>query len=327
MNIWYSLLLTVLLLLAALFGVQYPFVFGVIIPYAAVAIFVLGIVYRVVKWARSPVPFRWPTTAGQQKSLPWIKANNLESPYNTWGVLGRMILEILLFRSLFRNTKLELRDGSRLIYISEKFLWLGSLTFHWCLLIILLRHFRFFTEPVIGFVYWLQSIDGLLEITIPTWYLTDVFIVIALLYLFARRLYNPQVRYISLFTDYFALFLLMGVVFSGIWMRYLDKVDIIKVKELAIGLVMFSPTVPEGIGSIFYIHLFLVSVLLIYFPFSKLLHMAGVFFSPTRNLANTNRMKRHINPWNPKVKVHTYKEYEEEFGDLMKSAGLPLDKE
>ena len=119
----------------------------------------------------------------------------------------------------------------------------------------------------------------------------------------------------------------MGVVFSGIWMRYLDKVDIIKVKELAIGLVMFSPTVPEGIGSIFYIHLFLVSVLLIYFPFSKLLHMAGVFFSPTRNLANTNRMKRHINPWNPKVKVHTYKEYEEEFGDLMKSAGLPLDKE
>jgi nitrate reductase gamma subunit len=327
MNIWYSLLLTVLLLLAALFGVQYPFVFGVIIPYAAVAIFVLGIVYRVVKWARSPVPFRWPTTAGQQKSLPWIKANNLESPYNTWGVLGRMILEILLFRSLFRNTKVELRDGSRLIYISEKFLWLGSLTFHWCLLIILLRHFRFFTEPVIGFVYWLQSIDGLLEITIPTLYLTDVFIVIALLYLFARRLYNPQVRYISLFTDYFALFLLMGVVFSGIWMRYLDKVDIIKVKELAIGLVMFSPTVPEGIGSIFYIHLFLVSVLLIYFPFSKLLHMAGVFFSPTRNLANTNRMKRHINPWNPKVKVHTYKEYEEEFGDLMKSAGLPLDKE
>jgi nitrate reductase gamma subunit len=327
MNIWYSLLLTVLLLLAALFGVQYPFVFGVIIPYAAVAIFVLGIVYRVVKWARSPVPFRWPTTAGQQKSLSWIKANNLESPYNTWGVLGRMILEILLFRSLFRNTKVELRDGSRLIYISEKFLWLGSLTFHWCLLIILLRHFRFFTEPVIGFVYWLQSIDGLLEITIPTLYLTDVFIVIALLYLFARRLYNPQVRYISLFTDYFALFLLMGVVFSGIWMRYLDKVDIIKVKELAIGLVMFSPTVPEGIGSIFYIHLFLVSVLLIYFPFSKLLHMAGVFFSPTRNLANTNRMKRHINPWNPKVKVHTYKEYEEEFGDLMKSAGLPLDKE
>jgi nitrate reductase gamma subunit len=327
MNIWYSLLLIVLLFLMALLGVQNPLVFGVIIPYAAITIFVLGIVYRVVKWSRSPVPFRWPTTAGQQKSLPWIKANNLESPYNTWGVLGRMILEILLFRSLFRNTKVELRDGSRVLYGSEKFLWLGAMAFHWCFLIILLRHFRFFTEPVIGFVYWLQSIDGLFEIAIPTLYITNILIVIALIYLFGRRIYNPQVRYISLFTDYFALFLLLAVVLSGIWMRYLDKVDIIKVKELAIGLVAFSPTVPEGIGSIFYIHLFLVSVLIMYFPFSKLMHMAGVFFSPTRNLANTNRMKRHINPWNPKVKVHTYEEYEDEFRDIMKSVGLPLDKE
>ena len=92
-------------------------------------------------------------------------------------------------------------------------------------------------------------------------------------------------------------------------------------------MVSFSPVVPEGIGSIFYIHLFFVSVLLMYFPFSKLMHMAGVFFSPTRNLANNNRMKRHINPWNPDVKMHTYQEYEDEFRDKMKSAGLPLEKE
>jgi len=327
MNIWSSLAIVILLLLIALLGVQNPLIFGVIIPYTAVTIFILGIIYRVIKWARSPVPFRWPTTAGQQKSLPWIKANNLESPYNTWGVIGRMTLEILLFRSLFRNTKVELRDGSRVLYGSEKFLWLGAMVFHWCFLIILLRHFRFFTEPVIGFVYWLQSVDGLFEIAIPTLFISNILIVIALFYLFGRRIFNPQVRYISLFTDYFALFLLIAIVISGIWMRYLDKVDIIKVKELALGLVALNPTVPEGIGSIFYIHLFLVSVLIMYFPFSKLMHMAGVFLSPTRNLANTNRMTRHINPWNPKVKVHTYEEYEDEFRDIMKSVGLPLDKE
>jgi nitrate reductase gamma subunit len=327
MKIWSSLLLIAVLFLVALFGVQSPLVFSVIIPYAAITIFVLGIIYRIIKWARSPVPFRWPTTAGQQKSLPWIKANNLESPYNTWGVLGRMFLEIVLFRSLFRNTKVELKDGSRILYNSEKFLWLGAIVFHWCFLVIVLRHFRFFTEPVIDFVYWLQSIDGMFEITVPTLYMTDVLILIALIYLLGRRFFNPQVRYISLFTDYFALFLLISVVVSGIWMRHLDKVDIIKVKELAMGLIAFSPTVQEGIGAIFYIHLFFVSVLLIYFPFSKLMHMGGVFFSPTRNLANTNRMKRHINPWNPKVKVHTYEEYEDEFRDLMKSVGLPLDKE
>jgi len=327
MNIWYSFFITILLFLIALLGVQNPLIFGVIIPYAAITIFITGIIYRVIKWARSPVPFRWPTTAGQQKSLSWIKANNLENPYNTWGVLGRMLLEILLFRSLFRNSKVELKDGSRILYGDEKLLWLGAMAFHWCFLMILLRHFRYFTEPVIGFVYWLQSIDGLFEIAVPTLFISNIIIVIALIYLFSRRIFNAKVRYISLVSDYLALFLLISVVLSGIWMRYLDKVDIIKVKELAMGIVSFNPTVPDGIGSIFYIHLFFVSVLIIYFPFSKLMHMAGVFFSPTRNLANTNRMKRHINPWNPKVKVHTYEEYENEFRDIMKKAGLPLDKE
>lgn len=57
------------------------------------------------------------------------------------------------------------------------------------------------------------------------------------------------------------------------------------------------------------------------------MHLAGVFLSPTRNLANNNRTKRHINPWNPPVKVHTYEEYEEEFRDKMVAAGIPVERE
>ena len=78
---------------------------------------------------------------------------------------------------------------------------------------------------------------------------------------------------------------------------------------------------------IFYLHLFLVSFLLAYFPMSKLVHMGGVFLSPTRNLANDSRMRRHVNPWNYPVKVHTYEEYEDEFREKMKAAGIPVDKE
>jgi nitrate reductase gamma subunit len=77
---------------------------------------------------------------------------------------------------------------------------------------------------------------------------------------------------------------------------------------------------------LFFVHLLLVSALLTYFPFSKLMHMPGVFLSPTRSLANTNRMKRHVNPWDYPVKVHTYQEWEEEFRDKIVAAGLPLDK-
>jgi nitrate reductase gamma subunit len=93
------------------------------------------------------------------------------------------------------------------------------------------------------------------------------------------------------------------------------------------GLATFSPTVPGGIGSLFYIHLFLVSVLIAYFPFSKLMHLGGVFMSPTRNLPNNSREVHHVNPWNHDVKVHTYAEYEDEFRDVMKKAEIPLDKE
>ena len=92
------------------------------------------------------------------------------------------------------------------------------------------------------------------------------------------------------------------------------------------GLVTLRPTIPEGVGTVFYIHLFFVSVLLAYFPLSKLMHLGGIFLSPTRNLSTDTRAKRHINPWNYPVPVHTYEEYEDEFRDKMVEAGLPVDK-
>ncbi|MEW6615158.1 MAG: sulfate reduction electron transfer complex DsrMKJOP subunit DsrM [Thermodesulfobacteriota bacterium] len=330
MGLWFSLFTVVILVLLVFMGVGVVglnSLFGIVIPYVALLVFLVGIVYRVGKWTRAPVPFRIPTTCGQQKSHPWIKANNLESPYNVLGVMARMVLEVLLFRSLFRNTRAELRDGPRVVYGGTKWLWLAGLAFHWSFLLILLRHLRFFTEPIPFFVNLFESMDGLFEIGVPTLYMTDIIILLAVTYLFLRRVVIPQIRYISLAADYFPLFLILGVALSGVLMRHFYKVDIFKVKELAIGLFSFHPVVPEGIGLAFYIHLFLVCTLLAYFPFSKLMHMGGVFLSPTRNLANNNRMRRHVNPWNYPVKVHTYEAYEDEFREKMKAVGLPVEKE
>lgn len=325
---FFVVIVLVLLALAGIKGAGLYVLFGTVIPYAAVATFILGVILRVIKWSRSPVPFHIPTTCGQEKSLPWIKYNKLESPAGTLGVIGRMALEVLLFRSLFRNLKSELRDdGSRLAYGSNKWLWLGGLAFHWSMLIVILRHLRFFTHPVPFLVNIIDSLDGFLQIGAPHLMITGVVLLLALTYLFLRRVFIPQVRYISLPADYLPLFLLMGIATSGILMRYYFKVDIIKVKELTLGLASLNPGIPSGIGVIFYIHLFLISSLFAYFPFSKLMHMAGVFLSPTRNLANNSRMKRHVNPWNYPVKVHTYEEYEDEFREKMKDAGIPVEKE
>ena len=301
--------------------------FGVILPGVAIVTFLLGVSHRILLWARSPVPFRIPTTSGQQRSLPWIKAGRLESPSTTLGVLGRMALEVGLFRSLFRNTKAELRDGPRLVFDEHKWLWLAALAFHWSFLVIFLRHLRFFLEPIPGFVNALSSLDGFFQVGAPVLYVTDVVIVLALGYLLLRRLRDPQVRYVSLFADYFPLFLLLGLVLTGALMRYFIRIDTVAVKQLAMGLVTLSPVIPREVGAIFFVHLVFLSVLAAYFPFSKLMHMGGIFLSPTRNLANNNRMQRHVNPWNAPVKVHTYEEWEDEFRDKIKSAGLPLERE
>jgi len=325
---FFSLLLLIAVALICIQWAQWHYLFGVVIPYVAAAIFVLGIIYRMVKWAKSPVPFRITTTCGQQKTLPWIKSNRFDNPHNLFGVLVRMAMEILFFRSLFRNTKADIKDG-KIVYGGNKWLWLGGLAFHWTFLIVLLRHFRFFTEPTPFFVGWIQSLDGIMQIGVPVLYMTDVILLGALTYLFLRRVIVPQMRYISLASDYFPLFLIMAIGTTGVLMRYLPsaKVDIIAVKELTLGLLSFNPVIPEGIGAMFFIHLFLVSLLLAYFPMSKLMHMGGVFLSPTRNLANNNRTHRHVNPWDYPVPGHSYEEWEDEFRELMKGAGLPLEKE
>ena len=121
-------------------------IFGVVIPYAAAATFGAGLVRRVIRWAKAPVPFRIPTTCGQQKSLPWIRGSTFENPSTAAGAAVRVALEVLFFRSLVRNTRFELRQGPRLVYLWEKWLWLAGLLFHWSLFTILIRHLRFLRQ-------------------------------------------------------------------------------------------------------------------------------------------------------------------------------------
>lgn len=329
MKIIYSLVAV-----SALFGIGYAggdkayIFFGFVWPCLAVVLLLGGLIYKVIGWAKSPVPFRIPTTCGQQKSQPWIKHSKFDNPDSTFGVIVRMALEVLFFRSLLRNTKTQLRDG-KLAYASSYWLWIFSLAFHWCFLIVLIRHLRFFTEPVPAPILWLQKIDGVVQFGVPVLMLTGVLLLGSITFLFLRRLFSAQLRYISLPSDYVPLFLIIFIAATGILMRYFYKADIVGIKEVAMALIAFKPLEnPEGISPLFYAHFFLVTCLFAYFPFSKLVHGAGVLMSPTRNLANNNRAVRHINPWNdPNIKPHPYSAYEDEFREKMKAAGIPVEKE
>ncbi len=187
-----------------------------------------------------------------------------------------MLLEIFAFRSLFRNTKAAFNRhaSNRLTYSWEIFLWVGALAFHYSFLVVLLRHFRFFTAPVPGCIQFLEYLDGIIQVGLPGLFVSGPVLLLAALFLLSRRIFDGKISYISQAADYFPLFLIIGIAATGIAMRYFTKVDIIGIKELTMGLATFQPHIPEEVGGLFYGHLFLVSILFAYFPMSKLMHMA-----------------------------------------------------
>ena len=221
--------------------------------YFATAVFTVGLVYRIRLYARTPAPLKIPTTP---------------APVTQTGVVVRMAKEVVFFESLFK---------------SNKWTWLFGWVFHAALLLVLLRHLRYFTEPVWFWVDWVQPFG-----------LYAGFVMLAgLLALWVRRFAVERIRYISSPSDHLMLLLLIGIAASGLMTRFVAHTDIVSLKAFVLGLIYFDwqpiPTDP-----VLLIHLGLVLVLMIIFPFSKLLHAPGVFFSPGRNQVDNAREKRHV---------------------------------
>lgn len=227
-----------------------------ILFYLAFVVMVVGLAYKIHDFARTPAPLSIPTTP---------------APTTTGGVVLRMAREVVLFESLFKG---------------NLWTWLFGWMFHVGLLLVLVRHLRYFLEPVPA---WLVLVQ-------PFGKYAAFLMVAGLGGLWLRRFAVERIRYISTPSDHLWLALLVGVGISGIAMTFVTHVDVVAVKLFFLGLMRFEiyplPTHPALL-----IHLFLVALLMILFPFSKLLHAPGVFFSPTRNQADRPRESRHLAPW------------------------------
>ena len=224
--------------------------------YFATAVFVLGLVNKIVQYARTPAPLKIPTTP---------------APTTTSGVAMRMAREVVLFESLFKGSK---------------WTWLFGWMFHLSLLLVLLRHMRYFEYPV-WLITWIVQPFGIYA---------GITMVLGLLGLWARRIFVERIRYITNPSDHLILALLVGIGLSGLSMKFIRHTDIISVKAFFLGLMRFDlqPLPHDGL---LLLHLGLVASLLIVFPYSKLLHAPGVFFSPTRNQVDNPREHRHLAPW------------------------------
>ena len=231
-----------------------------ILFYISALLLVAGLAARVYRYFRTPSPLVIPTTP---------------APITTGGVVARLCREVLLFESLFKGSKWS---------------WLFGYLFHFGMLLVLLRHLRYFTDPVwnwVAMIQWIGIYAGFAMLA-------------GLLGLLARRLLVDRIRYISAPSDYLMLLLLMGIAFSGLVMKFVSHTDVVAVKEFMRGVIYFNwQPLPADIPLL--VHLLLVILLMIIFPFSKLLHAPGVFFSPTRNMPDNPREKRHVAAWARKL--------------------------
>lgn len=230
-------------------------IYGVLF-WVATLVLVIGVANKVILYWKIPAPLKIPTTP---------------APVTQGGVVLRMAQEVFMFKSLYR---------------ADKLLWALGIIFHYSMLLIVIRHFRYVLDPVWGVVLFIQPFGK---------YAAFLFI-LGLLGLMARRFLIDRVRYITSPSDIAMLLLLIFIGLSGLMMQYVSPTDILMVKSFFRGLIYFDwQPLPADFPLL--VHLGLVATLMLIFPISKLLHAPGIFFSPTRNQIDNPREKRHIAPW------------------------------
>lgn len=224
--------------------------------YVATAVLVIGLALRIRLYLRAPAPLKIPTTP---------------APTAGTGVALRMAREVLWFESLFK---------------SNKWTWAFGWLFHAGLLLVLLRHLRYFQEPVWTPIVMVQFIGTYAGFAMAA----------GLAGLWARRVLVDRVRYISTPSDHLHLALLLAIAGSGLLMRFVAHTDIVALKAFMLGLMRFDWQPLPG-DPLLLLHLTLVALLMIVFPISKLLHAPGLFFSPTRYQVDNPREARHVAAW------------------------------
>ena len=203
-----------------------------------------------------------------------LKIPTTPAPTTKAGVVWRMTKEVTVFQSLFK---------------SNKWIWLFGWVFHVALALVLFRHLRYFQEPVWTVVALIQPFGKYAAFAM----------LFGLAGLWARRFLVDRVRYITSLSDHLMLALLMAIGLSGLGIKYIAHTDIVSLKAYMQGLMYFDLQPLPADGFVL-VHLSLVITLMVIFPISKLLHVPGLFFMPTRNQVDNPREVRHTAGWTAK---------------------------
>jgi nitrate reductase gamma subunit len=223
------------------------FIVGVMLPYLVVPVFVAGMGYRFWTWFKSPQPSKM-------------------TLFPVGGSTFREVLaEALLFPSLFRG---------------DRVLWFLAWFFHATLALVFLGHIRVFTGAADQILKAVGMTPKGLDVmsSLVGGAAGILLLAIALLLLF-RRLIISRVREITGIPDVLATLLVVVIIITGDLLRFSAPFDLEQTRVWTASLLAFSPVVPAN--DMFLLHLALSQVLIMFIPFSKILHFGGIFFTQT----------------------------------------------
>ncbi len=221
---------------------------ALILPYVTVLVFVIGMGYRFYSWVKTPQP-------GEMTLFPAPSSGN--------GTLWAIVKNSFFFPGLFKG---------------DRSLWMASWIFHAALGLIIVGHLRVFTGLF-------DRILISMGVNVDTMSATSggaagIIIMVAALWLLVRRFLQKRVREISNFSDFFALLLVIAIIYTGNYMRFGTHFDLEITRSYFAHLATFSLVgikLPQS--GMFWTHFLLVQMLIMYIPFSKILHFGGIFFT------------------------------------------------
>jgi nitrate reductase gamma subunit len=226
------------------------FLFFYVTPYVAVAVFFGGIVYQLHRW--------------RQQSPVSARMSLFPRPQGRLGRLVDTLVDMFTLKGLWKVNKP---------------LWVGGFIMHFGLLLLLAGHVRAVTDYYFLWRLLQWGEEQQEQFSRLAGGIAGLLFMIPLFYLMARR-FSGAVKWLSTPEDYFLLILLIAIGITGNHMRFLLEVDSHQVRSFIQGLFLFRwQPAPVTASTSFLYHFAFVQLLMIYFPFSKLMHTIGSVFS------------------------------------------------
>ena len=218
--------------------------------YVAIAVFTLGMAWRIYEWSRTP------KTAVRLALYP--------KPKTGLGRFGKLLKDTLL--------------APQSVAIATSVM-LAAFAFHFAALAAFVGHLRLVHEftPLVA----LLGEDGMNAFAGWSGGIAGIVMLLAVLYWIVRRTYGAY-RKLSTPEDYLLLALLLGIVVMGDHLRFVGELHAGTYQVWFASLMAFKPAFPPELAAsstrlALNWHMLFVDAFLIYFPFSKMTHAVGAF--------------------------------------------------